>query len=397
MIPVSSWATYDASHLREPEITMTPTSGPPGTKVTITVSNFPDTSDEPYPYPDFYVYLPFSNAIGTSNVPSSCGKDMCFPIYTYEDAQRKNFADKTITFTLFSLSNPKPVYLDGLLHSVCDIIVNSKVQQSFADICNSKSQPTGDYEIKFAWVAKTQPDEPYIIKTTTFTVTEGAPPQEPTGLRLDQTLMDLYKDGVISEQTFENELKGLGYTDDEIHKAKAVLGKLPHQQGAQTDQEESIVQTPEEIQKETTQNTKTVEEEQIKTGSGPTTPKKGCLIATAAFGSEMAPQVQMLRETRDNVVMRTQSGAAFMTAFNSVYYTFAPTVADWERQNPIFKGIVKTVITPLITTLSILNYVDIDSDAKMVSYGIGIILLNIGMYFVAPAFVLVKLSHKVRN
>jgi hypothetical protein len=396
MIPVSSWATYDASHLREPEITMTPTSGPPGTKVTITVSNFPDISDEAYPYPDFYVYLPFADAIGTSNVPSACGKEMCFPIYTYEDAQRKNFADKTITFSLFSLSNPKPIYLDGLLHSVCDIVVNTKVQQSFGDVCNSKSQPPGEYEVKFAWVAKTQPDEPYVIKTMKFTVTEGAPPQEQTGLRLDQTLMDLYKEGVISEQTFENELKGLGYNDEDIHKAKAVLGMLPHQQGPQTDQEEPIVQTPEEIQeKQTTQETENQQEEQL--GGSQPSPKKGCLIATAAFGSEMAPQVQMLRETRDNVVMKTQSGAAFMTTFNSVYYTFAPTVADWEQQNPIFKGIVKTAITPLITTLSILNYVDIDSDAKMVSYGIGIILLNLGMYFVAPAFVLVKLSRKVRN
>ena len=35
----------------------------------------------------------------------------------------------------------------------------------------------------------------------------------------------------------------------------------------------------------------------------------GCLIATAAFGSEMAPQVQFLREIRDNTVMNTQSGA----------------------------------------------------------------------------------------
>ena len=34
----------------------------------------------------------------------------------------------------------------------------------------------------------------------------------------------------------------------------------------------------------------------------------GCLIATAAFGSEMAPQVQFLREIRDGTVLQTQSG-----------------------------------------------------------------------------------------
>ena len=34
----------------------------------------------------------------------------------------------------------------------------------------------------------------------------------------------------------------------------------------------------------------------------------GCLIATAAFGSEMAPQIQFLRELRDNTVLQTESG-----------------------------------------------------------------------------------------
>ena len=34
--------------------------------------------------------------------------------------------------------------------------------------------------------------------------------------------------------------------------------------------------------------------------------KGGCLIATAAFGSEMAPQVQFLREIRDNTVLQTE-------------------------------------------------------------------------------------------
>jgi len=126
----------------------------------------------------------------------------------------------------------------------------------------------------------------------------------------------------------------------------------------------------------------------IGSGSG------GCLIATATYGSELTPQVQMLRETRDNVVMQTRSGVSFMTAFNSVYYTFAPTVAEWERENPVFKEIVKVTITPLITTLSILNYLDIDSEAEMLGYGIGVIALNIGMYFIAPAFVIMKIKSR---
>jgi len=120
----------------------------------------------------------------------------------------------------------------------------------------------------------------------------------------------------------------------------------------------------------------------------------GCLIATAAFGSEMAPQVQFLREIRDNKVLQTESGSAFMTGFNQFYYSFSPAVADYERENPAFKETVKLALTPMLTSLAVLNYVDIDSEAEMLGYGIGIILLNIGMYFVAPAIIIIKIKNR---
>ena len=101
--------------------------------------------------------------------------------------------------------------------------------------------------------------------------------------------------------------------------------------------------------------------------SQPAEEKKGggCLIATAAFGSEMAPQVQFLREIRDNTVLQTESGSAFMTGFNQFYYSFSPAVADYERENPAFKETVKLALTPMLASLSILNYVDIDSEAEI--------------------------------
>jgi len=123
----------------------------------------------------------------------------------------------------------------------------------------------------------------------------------------------------------------------------------------------------------------------------------GCLIATAAFGSEMAPQVQFLREIRDNTVMSTQSGTAFMTGFNQFYYSFSPYVADYERENPVFKEAVKVTLTPLLTSLTLLNYVDVDTEEEMLGYGVGIILLNIGMYFVAPAAAIIVIKNKIKH
>jgi len=117
----------------------------------------------------------------------------------------------------------------------------------------------------------------------------------------------------------------------------------------------------------------------------------GCLIATAAFGSEMAPQVQFLREIRDNIVLQTESGTSFMTAFNQFYYSFSPTIADYERENPVFKEAVKLAITPLLASLTLLQFADIDSESEMLGYGIGVILLNVGMYFVIPAVFIMKI------
>ena len=118
----------------------------------------------------------------------------------------------------------------------------------------------------------------------------------------------------------------------------------------------------------------------------------GCLIATAAFGSEMAPQVQFLRELRDNTVLQTTSGTTFMNGFNQFYYSFSPAVADYERENPVFKEIVKVTLTPLLTSLTLLNYVEIDTEEEMLGYGIGIILLNVGMYFVLPAAIILQVK-----
>jgi len=128
---------------------------------------------------------------------------------------------------------------------------------------------------------------------------------------------------------------------------------------------------------------------------GPSQSGGGCLIATATYGSELAPQVQQLRELRDIKLLQTESGSAFMESFNDFYYSFSPTVADLERENPVFREAVKLAITPLISSLSILNYVDMETDAEVLGYGISLILLNFGMYFLAPAIVVVRIRKRL--
>jgi peptidyl-prolyl cis-trans isomerase B (cyclophilin B) len=120
----------------------------------------------------------------------------------------------------------------------------------------------------------------------------------------------------------------------------------------------------------------------------------GCLIATATYGSEMALEVQQLRELRDNILLQTESGIKFMQIFNDVYYSFSPVIADYERENPVFKEVVKLAITPMISSLSILNYVDMDSESSVLGYGISLILLNLGMYLGIPAVVIIGIKKR---
>jgi tetratricopeptide (TPR) repeat protein len=121
--------------------------------------------------------------------------------------------------------------------------------------------------------------------------------------------------------------------------------------------------------------------------------KGGCLIATATYGSEMSPQVQQLRELRDNQLLNTESGTAFMGAFNDVYYSFSPTIADYERENPLFKEAVKLAITPMISSLSLME--NANSESEVLSIGISVIMLNIGMYLGVPAVVIVGIRKRI--
>ncbi len=128
----------------------------------------------------------------------------------------------------------------------------------------------------------------------------------------------------------------------------------------------------------------------VKTGNG-----GGCLIATAAYGSEMAPQVQLLREIRDNQLMNTESGKSFMSGFNELYYSFSPYIADMQRESPMFKEAVKLGLTPMLSSLAIME--NANSESEVLGFGLSVIALNLGMYLGLPAFGILKLYQIRKN
>ena len=121
----------------------------------------------------------------------------------------------------------------------------------------------------------------------------------------------------------------------------------------------------------------------------------GCLIATAAYGSELAPQVQFLREIRDGTLLSTASGTEFMAGFNQAYYSFSPAIADLERGSPVFRDMVRTAITPAIHALSIMTLADPGSEISVLVFGVLSVGAIAGIYVAGPYLTIRAIKRKV--
>ena len=77
----------------------------------------------------------------------------------------------------------------------------------------------------------------------------------------------------------------------------------------------------------------------------------GCFIATAAYGSAMAPEVELLRAFRDRVLMTNAAGRVFV----SVYYRYSPPVADLIRPHDAARAAVRAALWPVVWSVRYLN------------------------------------------
>lgn len=212
-----------------PEITMTPTSGGPGTEVKIHVASTSSVPKDIDPRIEFFIYLPFLSSVG-GNIPQTCGGDSCFALYTFDEVREAKFPPKTITFGLFSTTNPKPTLESDGWKSVCDLKINGKTTERYGNVCINNDQPIGDYDIKFGWGIQTS--ELYDIREImTFTVTEKEFVPEAKKLTGDELVFQEFEDGLITESELEKRLTELGYDPEELRQAKALLGILKHQEG----------------------------------------------------------------------------------------------------------------------------------------------------------------------
>ncbi len=215
LIPISNFSNiygqseFDstAMGLQMPTITMNPTSGQPGSEIEIKITNMPSTPDDIDPRIEFFVFLPFLSAIG-NNVPNKCAGESCFALYSFDDVGANKFAPKTITFTLFSTTNPKPVVEAGLQKSVCDLKINGQTTERYGKACIDLDQPLGDYDLKFGWGVDLS-DSYDIRETLTFTVLEKQFVPEQIQQDEDEFVIEQFEEGIISESEFKKKTYGI--------------------------------------------------------------------------------------------------------------------------------------------------------------------------------------------
>jgi streptogramin lyase len=78
-----------------------------------------------------------------------------------------------------------------------------------------------------------------------------------------------------------------------------------------------------------------------------------CLIATATYGSELSPEVQLLRSFRDNSLARSHLGSSFLIIFNAWYYSFSPNVAQYLDTHVIPRDLMRAVLYPSLQFLRV--------------------------------------------
>jgi len=126
--------------------------------------------------------------------------------------------------------------------------------------------------------------------------------------------------------------------------------------------------------------------------------KKGCIIATATYGSELAPEVQFLRAFRDNIVLNTFAGANFMAVFDAWYYSFSPSFAVVIEGSEAMRGFVRFVLYPLIGVLHVSattnSFLSFNAELAVLTSGLVASSL-IGVVYFAPLAIVACLIKRV--
>ena len=93
---------------------------------------------------------------------------------------------------------------------------------------------------------------------------------------------------------------------------------------------------------------------QFTTDVPPPTGGCGCFVATAAYGTPSAEQIDVLREFRDSMLLESTTGSLFV----SLYYQLSPPIADFIAGNELLRTMVRELlIDPIVWAVEATGYI----------------------------------------
>jgi len=122
-----------------------------------------------------------------------------------------------------------------------------------------------------------------------------------------------------------------------------------------------------------------------------TTSSPKCVIATAAYGSEMASEVVYMRHVRDGLIGSTVIGRPIVQAWNTFYYLWSPPVAATIAQNSNLQALFRTLLMPLVAIVHVTAWVftalGSGDFASVVAFTVAA-ALSISIYIAVPALLI---------
>jgi hypothetical protein len=83
-------------------------------------------------------------------------------------------------------------------------------------------------------------------------------------------------------------------------------------------------------------------------------PQRRCLIATAAYGTEVDEVLAPFRSFRDEIARDTRWGRRFFDRYEDVYYRFSPAIAEQMERDPEIRELVRDVfVVPWMSYLEL--------------------------------------------
>jgi len=79
--------------------------------------------------------------------------------------------------------------------------------------------------------------------------------------------------------------------------------------------------------------------------------QKACIIATATYGSEMAPEVIFMRHVRDDMIGSNEVGRSIVNGWNTFYYSWSTPLAQLITTHSTLQPVFRVLLLPLVGTI----------------------------------------------